>query len=329
MKQLMLSLSMAIVFALASCQKDTPVSPTNTTYVGESNFSSSPASVSKDQVTPSTKAYGLTEYNVSPCFGKPNVTNYYFSVYDPIGSSALAVKIYEKASGSTSYLPMMRSGIYWVLSIKIVNSGWYDWRYVYNLNKANISGNAYMICNTNNTFSASGTSSITWPFGSDGSGWNNRTVYFGGVGQTWRGGEETKNTSFHIGYGWNEGTHTGYDEQYSDDWNRGNGSQDLGALVRSPLDGYIAEYGTYSTSYGNSLYVAVVQVASDGRTYRFYVGHLQGYASGISVGKYVRAGIDPIGYVGSSGASSPHAHTSLRDVTNNARTSMKFQFNAN
>ena len=270
----------------------------------------------------------MTESQVNPNFGKPNSTMYYFKVTDLSGILPLSVKLFERATGTITYLPMTRIGTSWILSTKITNNGWYDWRYVYSVTKGNISTNAYILCNSNNTFSSTGISSISWPFGADGSSWNTRTVLINGTSQTWRGGEETKGTSYHLGYGWNEVTHINTDEQYSDDWNRGTGSQDLGAEIRSPLDGYVDTYGTYTTSVGASLFVSIVQQASNGTLYRFYVGHLQSWATNVYSGKYVRAGIDKIGTLGTSGATSPHAHTSLRDISNNANSSVKFYFTA-
>ena len=266
----------------------------------------------------------MTEYMVSPKFGKPNSTYYAFKVYDISGTLQLSVKLYERATGTTTYKPMTRSGNYWVLSTRIAINGWYDWRYVYSISKQPISTAAsYTLCNTRNVFSS--TSSITWPFGADGSSWSNRTIN----SQKWYGGEETKGTSSHVGYGWNEGTHTGTDERYSDDWNRGTGIQDRYAEIRSPLDGYVSEIGSYSTSSGSqiSYFVAIVQEFG-GIKYRFYVSHLEEKPSYLSVGQYVRAGYTKIGRLGMSGATSPHAHVSLRNATNGSRISLPFYFNA-
>lgn len=285
-----------------------------------------------DQVPPTMKSTSImTESVVNPQFGKPNATLYYFKVSDLAGTLSLSVKLFERTSGTIRYLPMTRIGTYWILSTKIATNGWYDWRYVYSASKSNISEHAYTLCNTNNTFSSTGISSLVWPFGSDGSDWKQRGVSIGNSFQVWRGGQETKGTSYHIGYGWNEGTHIDIDEQYSDDWNRGAGTQDFGAEIRSPLDGYIAvASGTYISSLlgTKSKYVSIVQEASDGKLYRFYVGHLNTTEPSLFVGKYVRAGVTKIGTLGMSGASSPHAHTSLRNITDNANTSVKFYFDA-
>jgi hypothetical protein len=274
------------------------------------------------------KAIVMTEYPVNPRFGRPNSTNYFFKVYDPIGTSALSVKLYDKATGNITYLPLSYVGSYWTLFTPLSTTGWFDYRYVYTSSHANISTITYTpLCTTRNTFTTC-PSLISWPFGADGSSWSNRTININGSYQTWRGGEETKGTQYHYGYGWNEGTHTGSNEFYSDDWNRGTGTQDLGAILRSPLDGYIANFGTYNTSLGQSKYVAIIQESSDGNLYRFYIGHLQSYPSDLYIGKYMRAEIDQIGNLGSSGASSPHAHTNMRKVTNGANISVPFYFSA-
>lgn len=298
--------SVMLLTTLGSCQKE-GISPVLQDEVPSSIVADS--SVSPGELRATTKI----ESDVNPRFGKPSSTYYYFKVYDPSGTLPLSVKFCERATGTISYLPMSKIGNYWVLSSNLFINGWYDWRYVYSSNKAIISSNAYKLCNTRNSFNSS-PYAISWPFGADGSSWNNRTVY----GQNWNGGEEGGS-----GNGWGDGYHTGIQEQYSDDWNRGTGSQDFGAEIRSPLDGYVAAYGTYATSLGSSKYVSIVQETT-GQTYRFYVGHLNTIESSLYVGKYVRASITKIGTLGMTGASSPHAHTNLR--VNNV--SVPFYFNA-
>lgn len=311
-----------LLFTMASCQKDQDTNPS--VPVQTQNLGTSDPGESGQQL----KAAAMTEYAVSPRFGRPSSTSYLFKVYDPVGSSSLSVKLYDKATGTISYLTMPRIGSYWTLATQLSGNGWFDYRYVYTSSHANISTITYTpLCNTRNIFTTC-PHLISWPFGADGSSWNNRTVSVAGISQTWRGGQETKGTSYHYGYGWNEGTHIGTTECYSDDWNRGTGNQDLGTIIRSPLDGYVDNFGTYSTSLGQSKYVAIIQEASDGNLYRFYVGHLQNYPSGLYIGKYMRAGIDQIGNLGSSGASSPHAHTNMRKVTNGSNASVAFYFSA-
>jgi hypothetical protein len=318
MKKIIGAMFIICLFALASCQKD------------ETN--SSVPSTKVDTGTPDpgdsgqqTKA-GMTGYAVSPRFGKPNSTYYSFKVYDLSGTLTLSVKLYDRASGTITYLPMSRIGTYWMLSTKLANNGWFDYNYVYSSNKNVINSSATYscLCNSKNVFSSTDISSIFWPFGADGSSWTKRTISINGISQTWQGGQEGGS-----GDGWGEGSHTG-NEQYSDDWNRGTTNQDENAIIRSPLDGYIDVIGYDNTSYGDhqSLYVTIIQQASDGNLYRFYVGHLKTRVSNLCSGKYVRAGIDQIGTLGKSGASSPHAHTSLKKVVGSTKTSVKFYFSA-
>lgn len=334
MKKIILSLTVAALFALASCQKDDDRvnAPRQSGASVNQEMIESPQSGRQDSLPKEKTPSYMSEYMVNPKFGVPNSTYYYFKVFDLCGAFDIAVKLYERSTGTITYLPMTRIGANWILSTRIANNGWYDWRYVYKSNKTNISSNAYVLCNTRNSFSSSstGTNSITWPFGADGSSWNNRTSYIGGSPQTWRGGEETKGTSYHFGYGNDEGTHKGTNEIYSDDWNRGTGTQDNNAEIRSPLDGYIETISSYSVSgYGNSKFVSIIQEGSNGKLYRFYVAHLNATDGSLYPGKYVRAGITKIGRLGSTGASSPHAHTNLRNITNGSPISVKFMFNAN
>ncbi len=304
-----------LLIGLSSCRKE-EISP-----VHQDEASSSIINNGADSLASSTENQKvvMTEYAVTPSFGKPSSTQYVFKVYDLSGTLALSVKLSNKATGAITYLPMIKIGSNWTLSTQISANGWYDYRYVYSSNQANISSNAYMLSNSRNMFNST-PFAIVWPFGADGSSWSNRTPN----GQTWKGGQEGGS-----GNGWGQGAHVNTSEYYSDDWNRGTGSQDLGAIIRSPLDGYISEIGQYNVpGYGNSIFVAVIQKTSNGSFYRFYVAHLQSYPSNIFVGKYVRAGIDQIGALGMSGASSPHAHTNLRNITNGANTSVPFYFNA-
>lgn len=264
----------------------------------------------------------LIEFPVKPEFGLPNSTKYFFKVYDLSGSPQLSVKLYEKASGKTTYLPMTKVGNYWTLSQKIKINGWYDYRYVYTKTKKSISSDNYVLCNTYNEFNSDDVSSLSWPFGADGSSWTKRSVKVNGKYQKWVSGiEDGKGKG---GYGWNEGTHIDSKERYAVDWNRGTGSQDLGAELRSPLDGEVYATGTYNTDYGKSKYVSVIQEGSDGITYRFFFGHMETIS--IEEGEIVRAGITKLGTLGKTGTDSPHAHCSMRNHDTNE--SVKFQFDA-
>ncbi len=266
----------------------------------------------------------LVEFDVVPEFGKPDLTSYFFKVYDLSGSPQLSVKLYERASGEITYLPMTKVGNYWTLSQKIKINGWYDYRYVYTKTKKNISSNNYVLCNTYNEFDSDDINSLTWPFGADGSSWTKRSVKISGKYQKWAGGSEPDG----LGNGPGEGFHKGIEERFSDDWNRGTGSQDFGLELRSPLDGVVISYGTYNASLGKSKYVAIVQETYDGRQYKFFFGHMDKIDSRISKGQFVRAGFTKLGTLGMTGASSPHAHCSFRDISNEEEVSVPFDFDA-
>lgn len=327
-------LAIVSVIIFTACQHDDdlvvsqPVTELSTS-VDNNDSETSEFTQSNDTISGPMRANAATsykEYDVSPQFGKPNSTKYVFKVYDISGSLDISVKLYDKTTGKTTYYKMTQVGKYWTLSMKIADNGWYDWRYVYTVSKSNISSKSYTLCNTYNRFNTSGISSLTWPFGADGSTWSYPKVKINGSYQKWLGG-----TNGGSGYGWEEGTHKKSDrrERYSDDWNRGSGNQDLYAEIRSPLDGYIEiSNGSYTTEYGQSKFVSVIQEGEDGREYRFYVAHLDKPNSNLYDGMYVKAGITKLGILGKSGASSPHAHCNMRDVTNGDDRSVKFYFDA-
>lgn len=71
-------------------------------------------------MNPINTSRGYTEYEVYPKFGKPNVTNYVFRVFDVNGNHALSVKIYDKATDQiVGYYPMSRTGPHWYLIMTI------------------------------------------------------------------------------------------------------------------------------------------------------------------------------------------------------------------
>lgn len=151
-------------------------------------------------------------------------------------------------------------------------------------------------------------------------------MYVNGKNQKWVGGNEFQAP----GNGFGQGAHTTANGDYfGDDWNRGSlPNDDLGAELRSPLDGTLILFNTYNNSYGVSRQIAVQQIASDGKVYKFFFNHLDSFASGLYLGMPVKAGITKLGTLGKSGASAPHAHCSFRNITNGANTSIAFSFNA-
>lgn len=276
-----------------------------------------------------TALAGFTEYQVSPKFGTPSSTNYVFQISDPtnsLGSTSgvISVKLYERATGVTTYKPMTLSSGFWTTSTQLTQNGWYDYRYVYTSNYQPISGNpSYEMCNTRTNYVVSGTSSIRWPFGADGSSWSNRLG--------WNGGSEPGG----CGNGPGAGLHTDQGcyakDQQADDWNKntascGSPTLDLGATVKSPLDGKVVYVGNDGSSYGNR--VDIEQTTSSGATIRFRIAHLN--STSITLTSWVKAGVTNIGTVGNSGvpAQGPHAHCVLYLNGGGCYSPLAFKFNA-
>ncbi len=264
----------------------------------------------------------MTGYMVNPRFGKPNSTYYLFKVMDITGTLALSVKLYDRASGSITYLPMAKVGSYWTLSTKLSNNGWFDYNYVYSSNKVVInSSTTYTgLCNSKNTFNSS-PFAIVWPFGADGSSWNNRLG--------WIGANETGG----CGSGPNQGGHYNQgcqaDDTYAVDWNKNCSTPyaDNGATVRSPLDGKVIRVMNNSTGYGNA--VDIEQETASGIKYVFRIAHLK-YLPSVVKDQYVKAGITPIGNIGMSGGTStaPHGHCALYNNNGSCKIGVRFTFNA-
>ena len=85
---------------------------------------------------------------------------------------------------------------------------------------------------------------------------------------------------------------------------------DENTVIYSPLDGYVESVSSYSVSgLGQSKFVSIIQYMPQGK-YRFYVAHLNQQL--VTEGQYVQAGKTPIGVLGKTGATSPHAHCNLR-----------------
>ncbi|MDR0607487.1 MAG: M23 family metallopeptidase [Candidatus Peribacteria bacterium] len=139
------------------------------------------------------------------------------------------------------------------------------------------------------------TKKIVWPFGADGSSWNDKNPS-SGVG------------AWYITCGPGQGTYTGTESQ-AQDWAR-NSCQ--GATIKSPLDGIVFKKEQYHG--GN---IIGIQQTVGTTEYKLSINHLDSYATGISVGSYVKAGVTVIGYVGQTGnATGPHAHIHIKVNSN-------------
>ena len=317
-----MAVSLLSLVRLVSCRKDDDIALDENLHKTEKQ--------SLFLMSSSSYNPAYTEYDVSPSkFGKPNLTNFTFRVTDVSGSQNLSVKFFERATGIVNNIPMTRVGTDWVLTKKMINNGWFDYRYVYSSTGNPISSTlAKELCATNNTFSSTGYSSIKWPFGADGSIFTNRLG--------WYGSEESQG----CGSGHGENGHNYQsclaDDTYAEDWNKHcmtNGLADDGAEVKSPLDGKVIKVTFDSPSnhhggYGNS--IDIEQLTVNG-TYVFRIAHLK-YAppSSVAVGTWVKAGYTKIGNIGMTGGTStgPHAHIVLYKK-NSCYSPMMFYLNAN
>lgn len=321
MKQfIVISLAIILTFAMASCQKEDETINQSVPSTQVDMGTPDPGD-SGDSLIMNTKAT-MTGYTVSPRFGKPNSTYYNFKVYNPAGTLTLSVKLYDRATGAITYLPMTKTGSYWLLSMKISNSGCYAYNYVYSINKNPISSSASYadLWNSKNTFSASGTSSLSWPFGADGSSWSNRLG--------WIGANESGGCGSGPGQGghYNQGCQA--DDTYAVDWNKNCSTPyaDNGATVKSPMDGKVIRIMNNVTGYGYA--VDIEQEAVDGIKYVFRIAHLKYYPS-VSLNSYIKAGTT-IGYIGMSGGTStaPHGHCVLYNNNGSCKIGVRFTFNA-
>ncbi len=160
---------------------------------------------------------------------------------------------------------------------------------------------------------------IAWPFGADGSSWNNR--------KGWKGGDETGCGS--EGYGPRQGTHRYYgkraDDTFAVDWNQC-GGKDYGKEFRSPLDGKVINVRHGKKGYGN--YVDIQQINQMGEKVVFRIAHLKSIA--VHVGQQVKAGKTKIGNIGKSGnVTGPHAHCALYLIqSDGSYKGMAFKFDA-
>ncbi|MCX6824415.1 MAG: peptidoglycan DD-metalloendopeptidase family protein [candidate division SR1 bacterium] len=312
---------------MASCQKDqdkiNPSVPSTQVDMGTPD----PGDSGNVQLNTGSPKAAMTGYSVTPRFGKPNSTYYLFKVMDVTGTLALSVKLYDRASGSITYLPMAKVGSYWTLSTKLSNNGWFDYNYVYSANKVAINSSAIYtgLCNSKNMFNSS-PFAIVWPFGADGSSWTNRLA--------WIGANEPGGCGSGPGQGghYNQGCQA--DDSYAVDWNKNCSSSyaDDGSVVRSPLDGkvlkvYIDSPSNHNGGYGNA--VDIEQETASGTKFVFRIAHLK-YTPSVVKDQYVRAGVTAIGNIGMTGGTStaPHGHCVLYNNNGSCKIGVGFTFSA-
>ena len=311
---------MVMVGVFSSCDKNEELNQVPQTETKETRAS---ALRSASALSYGMHIVGPLPY-ADPLHGRPNETTYKFYVANPPSDLQGVVIVFSTpAGGKVTRVMQKNSAGNFFHEQTLSQSGRYEVKYLlrYRTPKAEktVVPASGFIDNTLVNFDGT-TKKLVWPFGADRSSWNNR---IGLYGQRWHGGQEGGS-----GNGYGQGGHVGVSEYYSDDWNRGSGDQDNGAVIRSPLDGIVEEVSSQRIKgqLVESKYVAIVQKTASGKVYRFYVSHLK--EQGVKKGQYVQAGVTVIGLLGNTGTKYSHAHCNLRDVTNGKKVSVPFDFSA-
>jgi hypothetical protein len=263
----------------------------------------------EDSGSPMTRSGGTTEYGIQlkpgttppfpgePTHGIPGVTEYRFFVANPPDGTT-GVDIVFTAPDGNPYPHSMtvNPAGNWLKEMSLLQSGHYTVVYKIYQGSSYTTVTPYPSYVDNTVVDISGTTKkLVWPFGADGSSWNNRFPSAGG--DDW-------GISCYPG----QGSHTGT-EYYAQDWRR-DGCK--GATIKSPLDGIVFKKELYNG--GNIIGIRQIIGTTE---YKLSINHFDSYATGIQVGSYVRAGITVIGYVGETGvASGPHAHIHIKVNSN-------------
>ena len=247
-----------------------------------------------------------------PLHGRPNETAYKFYVANPPSDLQGVVIVFSTpAGGKVTRVMQKNSAGNFFHEQTLSQSGRYEVKYLlrYRTPKAEktVVPASGFIDNTLVNFDGS-TKKLVWPFGADGSSWNNRQ---GWVGSMEKGGCGQKH-----GQGGHKYYNNRADDRLAEDWNKNCGTSyaDDGAEFRSPIDGVVEKIridrpNQHYGGYGNC--VDLKQTIGN-KTYVFRIAHLK-FAPSVSVGQKVFAGKTIIGYVGESGgtSSAPHAHIVL------------------
>lgn len=278
-------------------------------------------------------SYGMHIVGTKPysddLHGRPNETQYKFYVANPPNDlEGVVVQFSPPAGGTVNKVMTKNSAGNFFLQQTLMQSGRYGVKYIlrYRTPKAEqrLIPNSGFIDNTLVNFDGE-VKKLVWPFGADGSSWNNRA---GWIGSMEVGGCGQKH---------NDGGHKYYnnraDDRLAEDWNKNcrQPYSDDGAEVRSPLDGTVILVKKDSPSnhhggYGN--YVDIKQTIGT-TSYVFRIAHLK-YSPSVYVGQKVFAGKTNLGQIGMSGGTStgPHAHIVLYKDFGDRYVGTQFSLNA-
>lgn len=281
--------------------------------------------------------YGQT---TQPSHGNPNNTQYKFYVANPPSTlTSVKVVLTTPCDDVYSFNMTMQSNGNYLLQRTLSEQGRYTVKYRLYYNNSTTTYQEQIptpsyVDNTKVNVSvgssaANSNVSMYWVF-ADGSSFGSPYIQKYGATLQWVSG------STGGGYGYGQGTHTGTDQYYSLDYNLKVSSgtysgptnitaADEGTPLYSPIDGKVV-LANYTSDYGHRVRI---QQTIGNATIDVYLGHLQ-YSSPTSVGATVYAGQTIVGYLGQTGASSPHLHMNARIVqSNSSLLSVPHSLNAN
>ncbi len=199
----------------------------------------------------------------------------------------------------TYYINLIRhsNGRIWYWYGPLSLPGHWAWRYLYTDNNNSaiaLPWNSY-VDNTRVRIDPHSTSHLVWPFGhEDQSSWNSPGLWTMGCGH----GCNAHTGNFYYSQDWN--------------WNTSFPFSDNGKILASPVDGIVENISTYQVTINNSVrtaYQIIIKQMYGDSYVRFMYGHIQSDTF-VQQGDYVRSG-EPIARLGSTGATSPHAHCML------------------
>lgn len=309
-----LAMMVCLAISFSSCKKD--VSQQNSEY-SQYNIGTSDTipeivlQLLKEMETDTKSPQFLksTTYN-SEIVCDPG-TEYIFMITNYPSSQPPQIKFFAP-DHQEYYHSMNRIGVTndWYLTKELIMGGHYVWRYV-DSNHNNLTNWNTYIDNTYIRFNEYGTSSLAWPFGyEDGSDYDNQGLWYIAAGP---GGVYSHNNNSYYSYDWNWSTTP---------------TADNGKILTSPIDGIVVNISKYyvdnddipvNNRWGWQI---IIEQEYGNKKYRHAFCHIQ-QSTIVNLYQYVSIGT-PVAYLGSTGATSPHAHCQLNVVGTTANIPMEY-----
>ncbi|MDR2415555.1 MAG: M23 family metallopeptidase [Candidatus Peribacteria bacterium] len=283
-----------------SCSKDDVVPPP---IAVESVDESAGSPTTRSGSSTLLSSWGVNKNDAGPTetltfYAKPNTNS-------PI-SGGVKVKMYfpNYSTGTTAYYTMSwnSSSQRYEYQGVIYTLGATSYRFVDSNNNNLTTGNDVVRIYGSITLNENSVTQIYWPFGWDGSTWNNPWA----KGKKWE-----KFASSHSA-----------PEENAQDWNWGNGSDDDDRAFCSPITGVVTAVGWGPSTYGNL--IDIEQNLNNGKIIRIRVAHLTQMF--VQVGDFVgpKTIIGTIGMTGGS-STAPHLHCALQLISPTNK-SLQFEF---